>query len=849
MTRPFLSHRERSALIATLGSAAGAFLAVGCVLLFLSLASHSSGDPWALNATPQRARNALGPGGATVSAHLFAWLGYGAFALLAALSTWSVWLLLGWRTPPRVWRRVVAGAPAVLCVSAFLSGHGGEILPGIGLGGIIGDYAFRILADLLWLDIERVRLIGATLILGPAAFFTLLYALGGRFGLVQSVLSRMASALGEIAALALAYRDHRRRIHESAAGAYPERPKRPPRAPEEGVVAPPLYPPRRVPPAPEQRRVEPSFSLDPRQIGDGAPDAPEIDAPIETPRPRRRVAPDVQPVIGAAPPDDPSDEEGALDAEWRAAEPDAAAPNRGRRRPEKRRRWTIGRAGPGYAPPEVDLLDLGRAAEPDPDVERRLALKAERLQRVLNEYGVRGDVIDVSPGPVVSQFELEPGPGVKVSRVVGLADDIARAMSSVSARVAPIPGKNVIGIELPNAERETVALRRLLQDSKFITHAGALPIALGVDLTGAPVAVDLARAPHLLIAGATGSGKSVAVNAILLSLLYRLDPSELRLLLIDPKMLELSVYNGAPHLLAPVVTDPREALAALKWAVREMERRYELMSKLGVRGVEGYNARAEKLRRAGGLFELETMVGCDPENGEPIVEFERLAPDKMARIVVIIDEMADLMMVAGKEIEHCVLRLAQMGRASGIHLVAATQRPSVDVITGLIKANFPTRISLQTASAADSKTILDRPGAERLLGKGDMLYAPGGGRLERIHGAFVSDDEVAAVAEHLRAQGPAENQISFDRQDQDAPDEAPGHDDEGGDDAYYERAKRIVVAEKRASASFLQRRLSIGYNRASRLIEQMERDGVVSPLTPAGKREVLAPQDAAAAAK
>ena len=407
-------------------------------------------------------------------------------------------------------------------------------------------------------------------------------------------------------------------------------------------------------------------------------------------------------------------------------------------------------------------------------------------------------------------------------------------MSAVSARVATIPGKNVIGIELPNEHRDSNQLRTLLADPNFISHDGALPIVLGCNLAGAPVTFDLARAPHLLVAGATGSGKSVAINAILLSLLYRLNPTELRLLLIDPKMLELSVYNGAPHLLSPVVTEPRAAVSALKWAVREMERRYELMSKLGVRGVDGYNARAKALRMEGRPFELQPGLGLDADDSAP------LSPDPMARIVVIIDEMADLMMVAGKEIEQCVLRLAQMGRASGIHLIAATQRPSVDVITGLIKSNFPTRISFQTASAADSKTILDRPGAERLLGKGDMLFSPGGGRLERLHGAFVSDDEVCAAADHLRRQGPASDQISFTAapEDEDFSLDSEFAGDEG-DDALYDRALRIVLAERRASASFLQRRLQVGYNRASRLIEQMEREGVVSPLTSSGKREVL----------
>lgn len=940
MARPFLSPHERSSVIATLGVAIGAALGVGAILLLVSLVSHDGDDSSHFYSTDDGAHNAFGAGGAEVSGDLVAWLGYGAYALLAMLAAWSIWLLFARWRPAHAWRRAVLGPFAVLSVSALLSAHGGELAPGWGLGGILGDRCLAVIVELLWIDSLRTRLMVATLLLAAGAYFGLIYALGGGQKGARALFRRMGAALWELISMIGGAGRAAPQVYESVEGAYPRRPARPPRAPNPSRSrrTPPAAPEERVaeepelaaeaapsaettirpaladrlcavrklararraarreeaggrltvPPTPESRRVEPGFSSDPRQIGDGATldddgalaEAPVADSARRIPfpamlassdaltqshpgsadrsvaapgkssaRPRRRNAGlDIlrDPRVDPAPSEAPQPDEQALDALWRAADHDKEIPPlvAPRRKPEPQsQRWTIGRGGPGYAPPPLDLLEADRQSAPDPDIERRLALKAEQLQRVINEYGVRGDVIDVSPGPVVSQFEFEPGPGVKVARVVGLADDIARAMSSVSTRIAPIPGKNVIGIELPNAERETVALRRLLEDTKFITHGGALPIALGVDLGGAPVTVDLARAPHLLIAGATGSGKSVAVNAILLSLLYRLPPAELRLLLIDPKKLELRAYGDGPHLLAPVVTDPREAVSALKWAIREMERRYELMSKLGVRGLEGYNARAEKLRGAGGVFEIETKDGFDPETGAPIVDIERLAPDPMARIVIVIDELSELMMVAGKEIEHCVLRLAQMGRASGIHLVAATQRPSVDVITGLIKANFPTRISLQTVSVADSKTILDRPGAERLLGKGDMLYSAGGGQLQRVHCAFVSDEEVIAATEHLAAQGPADDQVVFDQNEPGGFDDGSGGEGEEGDDAYYERAKRIVFAEQRASASFLQRRLSIGYNRASRLIEQMERDGVVSPLTSSGKREVLGPQD------
>ncbi len=471
-----------------------------------------------------------------------------------------------------------------------------------------------------------------------------------------------------------------------------------------------------------------------------------------------------------------------------------------------------------------------------------LSVNAQKLEGVLEDFAVRGEIVNVRPGPVVTLYELEPAPGVKSSRVINLADDIARSMSAVSARVAVVPGRNAIGIELPNQQRETVYLRELLVCPDFSETKHRLAIALGKSIGGEPVVVDLARMPHLLVAGTTGSGKSVAINTMILSLLYRLKPEECRLILVDPKMLELSVYDNIPHLLTPVVTDPKKAVVALKWAVREMEDRYRKMSKVGVRNIDGFNARVIEARVAGEVITRSVQTGFDPETGEAIYEIEEMDLAPLAYIVVIVDEMADLMLVAGKDIEGAIQRLAQMARAAGIHLIMATQRPSVDVITGTIKANFPTRISFQVTSKIDSRTILSEMGAEQLLGQGDMLYMAGGGRISRVHGPFVSDAEVEKVVAYLRTQGqPAYLEAITSEEesgdDEDAP--APGSMDaeEGGD--LYDRAVAIVLRDKKCSTSYIQRRLSVGYNKAASLVEQMEQEGVVSPPNHSGKREIL----------
>jgi S-DNA-T family DNA segregation ATPase FtsK/SpoIIIE len=489
------------------------------------------------------------------------------------------------------------------------------------------------------------------------------------------------------------------------------------------------------------------------------------------------------------------------------------------------------------------LPELGMLTKPKPRAsavdEAGLRQNARLLESVLAEFGVKGVVDQIRPGPVVTLYELAPAPGVKSARVVALADDIARSMSVSACRVSVVQGRNAIGIELPNARRETVFLRDLLASTEYEKSQHVLPMALGETIGGEPYVADLARMPHLLIAGTTGSGKSVGVNAMILSILYRLPPEQARFIMIDPKMLELSVYDGIPHLLAPVVTDPKKAIVALKWTVREMEDRYRRMSKIGVRNVAGYNEKAKEAMAKGEHFVRTVQTGFD-ESGRPVYEEEKLRPEPMPYLVVVIDEVADLMMVAGKDIEGAVQRLAQMARAAGIHLIMATQRPSVDVITGTIKANFPTRISFQVTSKIDARTILGEQGAEQLLGQGDMLYMAGGGRITRLHGPFVSDGEVESVAQFLRAQGEPKYLEEVTAAPEEDMDGDGGFGGEGGSgNELYDQAVAVVTRDRKASTSYIQRRLQIGYNRAASLMEQMEREGVVGPANHAGKRDIL----------
>ncbi|MEI6558099.1 MAG: DNA translocase FtsK [Rhodospirillaceae bacterium] len=502
-------------------------------------------------------------------------------------------------------------------------------------------------------------------------------------------------------------------------------------------------------------------------------------------------------------------------------------------------------AGSGAQLPPISRLQTPKARPAQAVDEAVLARNARNLETVLRNFRIRGEIMEVRPGPVVTLYELEPAPGTKSSTVINLTDDIARSMSATACRIAIVPGRSVIGIELPNPVREMVYLREMMEAEAFRSTTARLALVLGKDIGGEPVIADLARMPHLLIAGTTGSGKSVGINTMILSLLYRLTADQCRFIMVDPKMLELSVYDGIPHLLTPVVTDPKKAVIALRWAVREMEQRYEAMARLGVRNIEGYNLRVKELMASGEKVSRRVQTGYDKTTRQPTFEDQTIEPVTLPYIVIVVDEMADLMLVAGKEIEAAIQRLAQMARAAGIHLIMATQRPSVDVITGTIKANFPTRISFQVTSRIDSRTILGEAGAEQLLGQGDMLYMAGGGRITRVHGPFVSDGEVEEVVAFVRAQGaPSYIHAITEDDDEDGSDVGSGSDDDGpipsnsGDDL-YDQAVALVAREQKVSVSFIQRCLSIGYNRSAKIVERMEGEGVVSGANHVGKREVL----------
>lgn len=562
-----------------------------------------------------------------------------------------------------------------------------------------------------------------------------------------------------------------------------------------------------------------------------APTVPEVDVP--------RLSADIVELPRAEPPRKVVVEKPAV----KKPEPSVRA------KAEAQPRLAFDNSDSDFELPPLSLLANPTTIERHVLSDEALEENARMLESVLDDYGVKGEIVSVRPGPVVTMYELEPAPGLKASRVIGLSDDIARSMSALSARVSTVPGRSVIGIELPNEHREMVSFREILSSRDYGDGNQALPLALGKDIGGGAVVANLAKMPHLLIAGTTGSGKSVAINTMILSLLYKLSPDECRLIMIDPKMLELSVYDGIPHLLSPVVTDPKKAVVALKWVVGEMEDRYRKMSKMGVRNISGYNGRVQDALAKGEMFSRTVQTGFDDDTGEPVFETEEFEPKKLPYIVVIVDEMADLMMVAGKEIEACIQRLAQMARASGIHLVMATQRPSVDVITGTIKANFPTRISFQVTSKIDSRTILGEMGAEQLLGMGDMLYMAGGSKITRCHGPFVSDEEVEEVVNHLKqfgppdyvggvVEGPADEKA-------DSIDAVLGLNtggNTGGEDALYDQAVAIVIKDRKCSTSYIQRKLAIGYNKAARLVEQMEDNGLVTPANHVGKRDILVPE-------
>jgi DNA segregation ATPase FtsK/SpoIIIE, S-DNA-T family len=550
---------------------------------------------------------------------------------------------------------------------------------------------------------------------------------------------------------------------------------------------------------------------------------------------------------GRAAPSLAPDAEGDLEDDEEEVEDDEEEEEEAPRPRKKAASRPSARKADKFELPAVSMLAAPKAADRQPLSKSELETNSRALEGVLQDFGVRGEIVKANPGPVVTLYELEPAPGIKSSRVIGLADDIARSMSALSARVAVVPGRNAIGIELPNAHREKVYLRELLVAKEFNESVAKLPLCLGKNIGGESIIVDLARMPHLLIAGTTGSGKSVAINTMILSLLYRLRPDQCRLIMVDPKMLELSVYDGIPHLLTPVVTDPKKAVVALKWAVREMEERYKRMAKLGVRNIDGYNARLTEAKAKGEELTRTVHTGFDKETGKAIYEEEKLDLDPLPYIVIIVDEMADLMMVAGKDIEGAVQRLAQMARAAGLHVILATQRPSVDVITGTIKANFPTRISFQVTSKIDSRTILGEMGAEQLLGQGDMLYMAGGGRISRVHGPFCSDEEVEKVVRYLKTQGAPEYLEAVTAEEPSEEDgavfDATGMGGGGGEGDLFAQAVAIVKRDRKASTSYIQRRLQIGYNRAASLMERMELEGIVGQANHAGKREILVPEE------
>ncbi|WP_440636206.1 DNA translocase FtsK [Bradyrhizobium sp. PUT101] len=553
-----------------------------------------------------------------------------------------------------------------------------------------------------------------------------------------------------------------------------------------------------------------------------------------------RAAPSISPQSEDEGHEDEHEEE--EDEEEEEEQPAARAP-----RKKAAPKATAKKSSEKFDLPSVSMLAAPKAGDRQPLSKAELETNSRSLEGVLQDFGVRGEIVKANPGPVVTLYELEPAPGIKSSRVIGLSDDIARSMSALSARVAVVPGRNAIGIELPNAHREKVYLRELLVAKEATETVAKLPLCLGKTIGGDPVIIDLARTPHMLIAGTTGSGKSVAINTMILSLVYRLRPDQCRLIMVDPKMLELSVYDGIPHLLTPVVTDPKKAVVALKWAVREMEERYKNMAKLGVRNIDGYNTRLLELKAKGEEPTRTVHTGFDKETGKAIYEEEKLSLDPLPYIVIIVDEMADLMMVAGKDIEGAVQRLAQMARAAGLHVILATQRPSVDVITGTIKANFPTRIAFQVTSKIDSRTILGEMGAEQLLGQGDMLYMAGGGRISRVHGPFASDEEVEKVVRHLKTQGQPEylEAVTAEEPTEDedgAVFDATGMGGDGGGDL-FQQAVAIVKRDRKASTSYIQRRLQIGYNRAASLMERMELEGIVGPANHAGKREILVEEE------
>jgi len=805
--RRFASPEVRNVVLARLGQLGGIAFAIGALLLLVALASYNPHDPSLNTATSRPATNLAGLPGAMSADVLLQ--GFGAAAILPSVAMLAWGFRIATRRPLRFVIRllctllalpVLAATLALVPVPAWPTTAG----PGGALGRMLADQAGRMGHELL----------------GPSGT-VLVVVMGALLALILVVLSLgltsgewRAAGHGAVGAALVSVRGSGHaagllaRIGSRLAnlGRLATRPfQRAPDRPTEAEPSPATIKPR----APELRMPEPRpIQLDATARPDpGRAHIPARPAPVDPPIP---VVADT------------------------------------RRKQPAYRQDSLSLHENGWQFPPLSLLrpPPARAAlDPSQDA---LQANARLLETVLSDYGVQGAIREIRPGPVVTLYELEPAPGIRSARVIGLADDVARSLCVTAVRIATVPGRNVIGIEVPNEKRETVFLSELLGSEDWRSHPGRLALALGKDIGGGPIIADLARMPHLLIAGTTGSGKSVGINAMILSILFRLSPDQCRLIMIDPKMLELSVYEGIPHLLAPVVTEPAKAVTALKWTTREMERRYRAMSQLGVRNVGGYNDRVNEVLARGETVTRRVQTGFDSESGRPTFEEQPLVLKPLPYIVVVIDEMADLMMVAGKEVEAAVQRLAQMARAAGIHVIMATQRPSVDVITGTIKANFPTRISFQVISKFDSRTILGEQGAEQLLGQGDLLHMQGGGRIARVHGPFVDDNEVEKIVEFLRAQAePTYDDEVTDPSDDDGASSGGNPGLSGiaaageGEQGLFDQAVALVSREGKASTSFIQRHLAIGYNRAAKLIEQMEKEGVVSAANHVGKREVL----------
>ena len=808
-----LSDSLRDALRRRMRELTGIGLIALAMLLVAALGSWSTQDPSLSHATNAPVRNLLGFGGAIVADLMMQLFGIASVAVVVPIAVWG-WRLASHRALHRERLRLLTWVAAIVLTASFaacLPRTAAWPLPA-GLGGVTGDALLRFAVWIAGNDVLGLARLIVGIAAGAGAAVALALTLG--FGWAAEVeaeaprKSRRKVKVEEVEEIddAEEAEDEPKRRWVSIGSlthGFLSLKARIGRWYERRTT-------QRITfrePSPDRKggRMEPRFddyqtALRELEMEDAPDTAPGDDEDDEAPAPRARKA--------AAPAPKPK------------------------------------RSG-GYKLPPVELLAAPKAKERTTVSSDLIKANAQSLEGVLQDFGVRGEIINARPGPVVTLYELEPAPGIKSSRVIGLSDDIARSMSALSARVAVVSGRNAIGIELPNPTREKVYLRELLTVDDYNESTAKLPLCLGKTIGGDPVIVDLARMPHLLIAGTTGSGKSVAINTMILSLLYRLTPDQCRLIMVDPKMLELSVYDAIPHLLTPVVTDPKKAVVALKWAVREMEERYKKMSKLGVRNIDGYNARVVEAKGKGEKLSRTVHTGYDKESGEAIYEAEELDLEPLPYIVIIVDEMADLMMVAGKDIEGAVQRLAQMARAAGLHVILATQRPSVDVITGTIKANFPTRISFQVTSKIDSRTILGEQGAEQLLGQGDMLYMAGGGRISRVHGPFCSDEEVEKIVRHLKSQGTPQYLEAVTTPDEEVDEDgnpifdATSMGATGDATDLYQQAVQIVLRDKKASTSYIQRRLQIGYNRAASLMERMEHEGVVGQANHAGKREIL----------